>query len=136
VAGNKHALTKALKRWFGSKDGRALNKALNDWSGPNHGEGSCARTIAAHFADAVSVPNKLREPLRALTMTCLACETADEAPAGTPSFPELYRQREAAFTVFGDAVAAYFRKPRTRIEPPRDAEGIMYYDRTREPEEP
>jgi len=121
---------------------RALTKALKDWSGPNHGQGSVARTVAAQFAHADRVPKRLREPLHSLAMACLACETAESAPAGTPSYPELYRSREKAFEAFADAVAP--RKPASAssdvLYPPTnlpcDAEGIMYHDRVREPEEP
>lgn len=85
---------------------RALTKALKDWLGPYHGDGSVARTIAALYVHETHVPRKLREPLRKLAMTCLACEITESAPTGAPSFPELYRSREKALEAFADAVAA------------------------------
>lgn len=122
---------------------RALTKALKDWTGPHHGDGSVARTLAALYVHEPRVPRKLREPLHELAMTCLACEIAEKAPTGTPSFPELYRSREKAFEAFADAVAprkpASVPSPETFYPPthlPCDAEGIMWHDRTREPEEP
>jgi len=129
---------------------RALTKALKDWTGPRRGDGSVARTIAALYVNEIRVPRKLREPLFQLAMACLACEVADTAPASAPSFPDLYRTREKALEAFADAVASALTKrarhsqsdtPSTSIlypptELPCDAEGIMYNDRTREPEEP
>jgi hypothetical protein len=115
---------------------RTLTNTLKRWTESANRDGTIARTIAALYVYETKIPKKLREPLFRLAMACLACEVADAAPANAPSFPDLYRAREKALEVFADAVASALTKRDPPTTLPCDAEGIMYHDRTREPEEP
>jgi hypothetical protein len=67
------------------------------------GDEAAARRMAFVLSSATRLPKLLREPLQAVALACLRCETA-EAMRDPPSFPELYRAREAALHTLAQAV--------------------------------
>jgi hypothetical protein len=83
------------------------------------GDASTARQIAALFTYTLDVPRKLRDPLRALAATCLACEVHEASITQAPSFPDLYRRREKAFIAFADAVVASTKRNSRKTEQPQ-----------------
>jgi len=104
---------------------RDLKKALDAQASKE--DDSSGRRLAYMFANELAnggrVPRALREPLSKAAMACLACDASDVAPAGSRSYTELYREREAAFAEFGAAALAHLRRPRTpKVEVPMKSE--------------